>query len=120
MKQACFVIALCSLLSVAHAREDTLQSLADQLALGLCAHGPIKVAVLALPHHDHRFSTGPVLVSERLTTLLSREKNVVIVERNHIVQALRQKGLSETGELDPATTKLMGQLLDADVLVIGT
>ena len=48
------------------------------------------------------------------------EKNITIVERNHLTQVLAENGLSETGGLDPATIQLMGNVLGADVLVLGT
>ncbi len=119
MKRICFVMAL-MLGSPVHAREDTLQTLADQLAARLGQSRPVKVAVLALPHHDNRPSEGPILVCERLTTLLSREKNIVVIERNHVLQALDENSLSETGRLDPDIAKLMGQILGAEILVVGT
>ena len=120
MKQVWLLIALIFFMPVVHAREDGLQNLADQLSEGLGHKIPLKVAVLALPHHDNRSSDGPLMVSERLTTLLAHEKNILIIERNHLVQTFQANGLSETGPLDSDTTKLMGQILGADVLVIGT
>src|SRR5262245_48579160 len=113
MKQLCFIAVLMFMSSVLHAREDGLQSVADELAAGLSRKGPVKVAVLTIPHHDNRTSDGPLWVCERLTTLLSKEKNITVIERNHLTHVFDENNLSETGRLDPDVTKLMGQVLGA-------
>lgn len=120
MKRLSFVLALVLACATAEAREGSLEDLAAQLSSSLSQAGPFKVAVLALPHHDNRISDGPLLVSEQLTTLLSKQKNISVIERNHITKLFDENGLSETGQFDPDEAKLMGEILGADILVVGT
>src|SRR5688572_13841476 len=92
-----------------HSEPDPLRKVASELAGGIFRQGKVKVAVLAVPYHDHRRSEGPFMVSERLATYLVKDKRLSILERSHITQILSELHLSETGVLDPKTTKRIGE-----------
>ncbi len=102
------------------AEVDPLKKVAAELADGLSVYKDKKIAILAVPHHDSRISDGPSLVSEKIATYLVKDKRLSLIERSHIVQILGELHLSETGILDPKTTKRMGQALGADILITGT
>lgn len=107
-------------LSPLRAESDPYKKVAAELAQGLRRIENARVAVLAVPHHDKHVSDGPALVSEKLSAYLAGDKKFTIVERNHLVQILKELHLSESGTLDPKTTHRIGQALNANVIVTGT
>ena len=97
-----------------------LDALAKKLARGAASLENKKVAVLAFPYHDEKFSSGSTLLSERLTTCLVARKEVRVLERSLIDQVLKEKRLTETGVIDPRRIKTVGKIFDAEALVTGT
>jgi curli biogenesis system outer membrane secretion channel CsgG len=112
---------LCLFLAgAAQAAPDPMKRVAAELADALSRQKGARVAVLSVPHHDNRMSEGPQMISERLTTYLVMDKRIHVLERNHIVQLLKELHMSETGLVDPASAKRIGEVLGADVIVTGT
>lgn len=114
---ACLILLFCPL---AHAETDPLRKAAQELADDLSRMKGIKIAVLALPHHDTHASDGPLFVSERVATYLVADRRLRVLERNHVTQLMEELHLSETGTLDLTTAKHIGEVLGADVIVTGT
>jgi curli biogenesis system outer membrane secretion channel CsgG len=60
------------------------------------------------------------VVSERVTTELIRLGKLKVVERKEIEKVLRELKLQMSGQIDQDSTKRLGKMLGADLLVIGT
>ncbi len=97
-----------------------LSALADKLAYGVKETPGIKLAVLAFPYTDERASQGPVVVQERLTTLLAGAPKVTLIERSLLAKVMGELKLQASGAVDEETVKKLGQLLGADAVVTGT
>ncbi len=102
------------------AGSDPLKSCAQELADGLSQRKNIRVAVLAIPYFDNHSSEASFIVSDLLTTYLAKDKRLVVLERDQIVQALKEIHLSETGVFASNGVKRLGEMLGADAIVTGT
>ncbi|MCB4755930.1 MAG: CsgG/HfaB family protein [Elusimicrobia bacterium] len=120
MRRGSFFVSLLFFSTLLWAAADPLKRVAKELADDISRHGPTRVAVLAVPHHDNHYSDGPFLVSEQMATYLAMDKRLKVIERNHIVQILGELRLSETGLMDPKSARRIGEVLGADVIVTGT
>ena len=120
MKKWILVLPLLFLPGILIAAPDPLEKVAKELADGIGTQRQAKVAVVGIAHHDNHKSDGPALVSERLTTYLAKDKRFHVVERNQIAQILSELRLSETGLINRASAKRIGEGLGADVIVTGT
>ncbi len=99
---------------------DPLKRVAKDLSRQLVRMDKVRVGLLAFPYHDGRTSSGSSIVCERLTTYLVMTKGIQVVERRLVQKLLEEQKLSETGVIDMATARKMGQVLGVDVLVTGT
>jgi TolB-like protein len=97
-----------------------LSSLADRLAYGLKDSPGIKLAVLAFPYTSEKPSEGPVVIQERLTTLLAGSKNITLIERGLMQKVMEELKLQASGAVDEETVKKLGKMLGADAVVTGT
>jgi len=97
-----------------------LSGLTDRLGKGLKDSPGIKLAVLAFPYTSEKPSEGPVVVQERLTTLLASDKNVILIERGLMKKVMEELKLQASGAVDEETVKKLGKLLGADAVVTGT
>lgn len=97
-----------------------LDKLASALCEGVKDSPGIKLAVLAFPYTNEKVSDGPVVVQERLTTLLAGEKKVTLIERGMLKKVMEELKLQASGAMDEATVKKLGSLLGADAVVTGT
>ncbi|MCG3205992.1 MAG: hypothetical protein KCHDKBKB_02718 [Elusimicrobia bacterium] len=98
----------------------SLDGLSKSLLKGASSLKSKKIAVLALPYHDGRVSSGSSIVSERLTTLLVGKRGVHLVERRLIQQLLAEKKLNETGIIDQENLRKIGNVLDVEAIITGT
>lgn len=97
-----------------------LERLADKLGEGVKDRPAIKLAVLEFPYAGGKASDGPVIVQERLTTLLAQNRKVTLIERALLVKVMGELNLQSSGAIDDETVKKLGKLLGADALVTGT
>jgi Curli production assembly/transport component CsgG len=59
------------------------------------------------------------VMEDQLQAQLSENERVTLVERLRIDQVLKEQSLAVSGLVDPATAARLGQLLKADVVVVG-
>jgi len=97
-----------------------LSDLADSLAKDLKNKPGLKLAVLAFPYTGGKDSEGPVIIQERLTTLLAQKKKIVLIERGLLKKVMEELKLQASGAIDEATARKLGKQLGADAVVTGT
>ncbi len=97
-----------------------LSGLAGTLSDGIKDTPGIKLAVLAFGYTSEKASEGPVVVQERLTTLLAQNKKITLIERGLMKKVMEELKLQATGAMDEETVKKLGKLLGADAVVTGT
>ncbi len=97
-----------------------IEKLADKLQKGLKTDTQLKIAVLDFNYTDGRNSQGPMIVQERLTTLLAQNKKLIIIERNLLKKILGELKLEAPGVIDTKTAKKIGKLLGVDAIASGT
>ena len=97
-----------------------LEALAGQLGEGVKDRQDIKLAVLEFAYTSGKVSDGPVIIQERLTTLLAQNKKLTLIERNLLMKVLGELKLQASGTMDSEITRKLGKLLGADAVVTGT
>ena len=97
-----------------------LKTLTEQLGEGVKDKPGIKLAVLEFAYTSGKVSDGPVVIQERLTTLLAQNKQLILIERNLLKKVLGELKLQASGAIDEETTRKLGKLLGADAVVTGT
>lgn len=97
-----------------------LSSLSGTLSDGIKDRPEIKLAVLAFGYTSEKASEGPVVVQERLTTLLAQNKKITLIERGLMKKVMEELKLQASGAMDEETVKKLGKLLGADAVVTGT
>ncbi len=97
-----------------------LEKLAAKLGDGIKDRPAIKLAVLEFPYAGGKTSDGPVIVQERLTTLLAQNRKIVLIERSLLKKVMGELNLQSSGAMDDETVKKLGKLLGADAVVTGT
>lgn len=104
----------------AAATSFALRKVAKELADGIGSSKNLQVAVFIIPYYDRHASDGPMLVSEQLEAYLASETSLRLVERQRVASLLEEFHLSDTGLLDSNSTRLLGKMLGADIIVTGT
>ncbi len=99
---------------------NELDALSDKLQDGIKDQPGIKLAVLEFAYTSGKESEGPVIVQERLTTLLVQNKKVTLIERNLLKKVMGELKLQASGAMDEETVKKLGKLLGAAAVVTGT
>ena len=97
-----------------------LSGLAGTLSAGIKDRPEIKLAVLAFGYTSEKASEGPVVVQERLTTLLAQNRKITLIERGLMKKVMEELKLQASGAMDEETVKKLGKLLGADAVVTGT
>jgi TolB-like protein len=97
-----------------------LSSVTDTLSAGVKDRPGIKLAVLSFAYTDEKPSEGPVVVQERVTTLLAQNKGITLIERGLMKKVMEELKLEASGAIDEDTVKKLGKLLGADAVVTGT
>jgi TolB-like protein len=97
-----------------------LSGLAGTLLDGVKDRPAIKLAVLAFSYTNEKASEGPVIVQERLTTLLAQNRKITLIERGLMKKVMEELNLQASGAMDEETVKKLGKLLGADAVVTGT
>lgn len=97
-----------------------LSGLAGTLSDGIKDRPEIKLAVLAFGYTNEKASEGPVVVQERLTTLLAQNKHITLIERGLMKKVMEELKLQSSGAMDEETVKTLGKMLGADAVVTGT
>ena len=104
----------------AFCEKPTLESLSDKLQDGIKDQPGIKLAVLEFAYTSGKESEGPVIVQERLTTILAQNKKMTLIERNLLKKVMGELKLQASGAIDEETVKKLGKLLGAAAVVTGT
>jgi TolB-like protein len=97
-----------------------LSALAQELGKSVKDSPGMKLAVLAFPYTSEKASEGPVVVQERLTTLLAGNKDIILIERGLMKKVMEELKLQASGAVDEDTVKKLGKMLGADAVVTGT
>ncbi|MCG2726850.1 MAG: VWA domain-containing protein [Elusimicrobia bacterium] len=103
-----------------NAAAGSIEKLADKLQNGLKTDTQLKIAVLEFNYTDGRNSQGPIIIQERLTTILAQNKNLTIIERNLLKKIMGELKLEASGAIDATTAKKIGKLLGVDAIASGT
>jgi|GEM_PF-1308199 len=77
------------------------------------------IAVTGFTRPDGRATADGTIVAERVTTELIRQKRLTVVERKAIEKVLSELKLQLSG-IDADSTRKLGKMLGADLLVVGT
>jgi len=77
------------------------------------------IAVTGFTRPDGRATADGSIVAERVTTELIRQKRLTVVERKAIEKVLSELKLQLSG-IDADSTRKLGKMLGADLLVVGT
>ncbi|MDD2805133.1 MAG: FlgO family outer membrane protein [Elusimicrobiales bacterium] len=77
------------------------------------------IAVTGFTRPDGRATADGTVVAERVTTELIRQKRLTVVERKAIEKVLSELKLQLSG-IDADSTRKLGKMLGADLLVVGT
>lgn len=101
------------------AGQSEYKPLVTDLLLGAGMAGKV-VAVSELTYTDGRESADGRVIAERLTTELSRCKDLKTIERSKIEQVLGELKLQRSGAVDPGSVSDIGMLLGANVVIVGT
>jgi len=96
------------------------EKLSVKLQRGIEDYPNIKLAVLEFPYIDGKWSDGPVVVQERLTTLFAKNKKITLMERNLLQKVAGELKLQASGATDEASTQQVGKLLGAEAVLTGT
>jgi len=102
------------------AASEELNALAEKLRDGIKDRPGIKLAVLEFAYTSGKTSDGPVIVQERLTTLLAQNKTITLIERNLLKKVMGELNLQASGAIDEDAARKLGKLLGADAVVTGT
>lgn len=97
-----------------------IEKLANKLQKGLKTNTQLKIAVLEFNYTDGRSSQGPMIIQERLTTLLAQNKKLILIERNLLKKIMGELKLQASGAIDAKTAKKIGKLLGVDAIATGT
>ncbi len=95
----------------------TLANFVAQAASGLTASN---ITVLPFQHEDGSPSIEGQLLAERILTELSTNRNLRVVEREHLDKALAEQKLSLEGFVSPETAVKVGKLTGAKGVLTGT
>lgn len=99
---------------------DGFKTLAKDLAREAERGQVKKLAVVPFVFVNRPVSAGPVVVSERITTELSKRARLQLVERSLLAKIMSEKRLSLTGALDAGNSRKLGTILNVDAIVCGT
>src|SRR5690349_19460009 len=99
---------------------DPYTRLANRLAEPLPGPETHRVAVVPFRPLTENETIPAALVSDELLARLSRVKKIHLVECCPLDQALGEMRLDLSKPLDAATTKKLGQILGANILILGT
>ncbi|MFA7007612.1 MAG: CsgG/HfaB family protein, partial [Elusimicrobiales bacterium] len=97
-----------------------LARIASAIEAGLKDRPAAKIAVLEFPYTNGKASDGPVIVQERLTTLLAGNGKLTLIERNLLNKVLGELKLQASGAVNEEAALKLGKLLGADAVVTGT
>ena len=106
--------------------EAHLRILADKLAAGLAKlpgqgrYEGVIVAKLAESGEATRDLELGTLVSARLSTLLQRDHNFLLLDRDRLADVLKEMELGMTGLLDPTKAAQAGKKIGAQAILVGT
>lgn len=98
---------------------NSYKALATSLAIE-SSENPKLLAVLGFQYVDGRNSRDGVVVSERLTTEIVKNKSHRVVEREQIEKLLGELKLQQSGAITLDSAKELGHLLGADYVILGT
>lgn len=97
---------------------DAYRALLGELLDGARAEGKT-IAIADFTYVDHASADGDV-VAARVTTELIKMNNLKVVERKQLQKILAELNLQRTGVVDQDSAKKIGQVLGADLLVVGS
>jgi TolB-like protein len=122
------LIAACVMLSAAFnspaysqkVLAEGIKDLATQIATNVSKEKKQKIAILPFRELDGKPTVLGTYISEELVTDLFMIGGLEIVERAMLDRLLGEIKLGQTGVIDPATAKRVGQVAGVDAIVTGT
>lgn len=105
--------------------EVRLRILADRLAAGLGKlpgagrYERLVVAHLAESGADTKDMELGTLISAQLATFFKRDHGFILIERDRLVDVLKEFELSMSGVLDPSKAARIGKMAGAQVMIVG-
>jgi TolB-like protein len=99
---------------------DGVADLASQIAKHVTAEQKTRIAVLPFRELGGQSTVLGTYVSEELVTDLVNAGGFDLVERTTLDKVMGELKLDESGSIDPATAKSVGNLVGADAIVTGT
>lgn len=116
-----FLVLNSNLSSADEAYEDEIESLSTAMAENMAKAGKKTVAVVDFTDLQGNVTElGRFLAEEFSVALASAGKDFVVVDRTHLKAIFKEHKLADTGIIDPATAKKVGQIAGVDALVTGT
>jgi tetratricopeptide (TPR) repeat protein len=96
----------------------SLEELSSKFGAYIKDHA-LKIAVMDFTSNNPEKNNDPIVVRERLTTLLD-QKNITLIERSLIEKVLQEQKFQSSGEVSTDTVKKVGEITGADAIVSGT
>lgn len=117
-----YALMLCIAVSASaqQSLDDGVKDLADQLRHGLSTPRRAKIGVLPLRELSESESVLGIYLADELTTCLFVGGGVQIVDRQQLDRIMGELKLQQSGPIDEATAKKVGQLTGAGALITGT
>ena len=101
--------------------EEEIESLSSAMAENIAKAGKKSIAVVDFTDLQGNVTElGRFLAEEFSVALASAGKEFVVVDRTHLKAIFKEHKLADTGIIDPATAKKVGQIAGVDALVTGT
>ncbi|MEK6590736.1 MAG: FlgO family outer membrane protein [Nitrospinota bacterium] len=107
--------------NISFAYEEEIEDLSNAMAENIVKSGKKTVAVVDFTDLQGNVTElGRFLAEEFSVALASTGKEFVVVDRTHLKAILKEHKLADTGIIDPATAKKVGQIAGVDALVTGS
>ena len=105
----------------AAAYEKEVDELSVAITAKIAASGKVTVAVVDFTDLSGNITELGRFVAEELSAaLVGGAEDFKIINRTHLKSILREHQLAETGIIDPATARRLGEIAGVDALVTGT
>jgi TolB-like protein len=103
------------------AYEEEIKSLSTSMAETIDKAGKKTIAVVDfIDLQGNVTELGRLLAEEFSVALASYGKGFEVIDRTHLNTILKEHKLADTGVIDPATAKKLGQVAGVDALITGT
>jgi TolB-like protein len=118
---ACILVLACCLGTSATAQQKEIRDISDRLSAGLTATGKKSVAVVDFTDLQGNVTElGRFLAEEFSVSLAESSKGVEVIDRTNLKVILQENKLADTGVINLATARKIGQVAGVDSLISGT